>query len=138
MKNKIHSPNVMINYSICKHFGFFFFNVVFSLIGGKIMFKSFSTNKKFIYYWWNCLWNEMLYKGAVHKWHHPFFEIFDPSLPLVTHFTEWSYGVIISPFRRFPFPQVIYGWLTTKNCFMFQFWFLKMFRIVAIQTSEEK
>ena len=25
---------------------------------------------------------------AVHKWHHPFFEIFDPSLPLVTHFTK--------------------------------------------------
>ena len=29
----------------------------------------------------------------------PFFEIFDPSLPLVTHFTKWAYGVM-SPFGR--------------------------------------
>ena len=26
------------------------------------------------------------YKGAIHKWCHPFFEMFDPSLPLITHF----------------------------------------------------
>ena len=26
--------------------------------------------------------------GAIHKWRHLFFEIFDPSLPLVTHFIK--------------------------------------------------
>ena len=26
--------------------------------------------------------------GPVHKWRHPFFEKFDPALPLVTHFTK--------------------------------------------------
>ena len=29
-----------------------------------------------------------IYLGAIHKWHYPFVENFDPSLPLVTHFTK--------------------------------------------------
>ena len=41
--------------------------------------------------------------SPVHKWCCLFFEIIDPSLPLVTHFTKYSYGVT-SPFGRSPLP----------------------------------
>ena len=35
-----------------------------------------------------------------HKWHHLFFDIFDPSPTLVTHFTKYAYGVA-SPIWQF-------------------------------------
>ena len=47
-------------------------------------------------------------KGAVHKWYYQFFDIFDPSLPLVTHFTIYDYGVK-SLFGRCPLPPLS-GW----------------------------
>ena len=39
--------------------------------------------------------------AVVHKLRHPFFEIFYPSLSLVSHFTKYAYGVT-SPFDRYP------------------------------------
>ena len=44
---------------------------------------------------------------AVHKWCHPFFDIFYPSLPLVTHFSIYTYGVT-STFGRSP--SLLSGW----------------------------
>ena len=45
----------------------------------------------------------LIFLVAIHKWRHPFFKIFDPSLPLVTHFIKYAYGVT-SPFGRCPLP----------------------------------
>ena len=44
-------------------------------------------------------------KGVVHKLHHHFFEIFDPSLRLLIPFTKYAYGVM-SPFGRSALPLV--------------------------------
>ena len=54
--------------------------------------------------------------GAVHKLCHPFLEIFDPSLPLVTHFTKylglWSNVTFwqITPHTKVGDVIVIHGW----------------------------
>ena len=46
--------------------------------------------------------------GAIHKWRHPIFEIFDPSLlPRVTHLTKKIYEVTL-PFGRSP--SYLSGW----------------------------
>ena len=47
-------------------------------------------------------WRTLRFR-AIHKWCYPLFEIFGPSLPLVTHITKYVYGVT-SPFGRSPPP----------------------------------
>ena len=51
-----------------------------------------------------------LAQGVIHKLCHPFFEIFDPSLLLVTHFTKQAYRAM-SPFGS-P-PSSLAKWVTS-------------------------
>ena len=87
--------------------------------------QSLKVGKNFSYYCMACCFNQWQYdkhtrgckimkrwwglsfKVAIHKWRHPFFEIFDSPLPLVTHFTKYPYGVM-SPFQYPPSP--VSGW----------------------------
>ena len=80
--------------------------------------------KKYCQYFWQLLlmefwqfvlliihWLKVVYicniLGGINKWRQPFFEIFDPSLPLATHFTR-SANRVTSPFCRSPLP--LSGW----------------------------
>ena len=52
------------------------------------------------------IWS-LISSGTVHKWCHWFFEIFDPSLPHVTHFIKQAYEVTL-PLCKFPLS--LSGW----------------------------
>ena len=102
----ISQPRISVRSSPVSWVGFF-----------KIWSPGFNVNPYLIWltqiHHYFCLWLgifvlvlrlKKFYKGAIYKWwYHPFFEIFDPSLPLVTHFT--TYGVT-SAFGRSP----LSGW----------------------------
>ena len=78
--------------------------------------------------------------GAVHKWYHPFYEIFNPSLPLVTHFTEYRLWGNVT---FWPIPLPLSGWshlLTTplENNTNFWFFFSCTFHSVGTAAGEQK
>ena len=73
----------------------FFFQKAFSSVSS-LNDCDFFTSLEFLCSY--CL-GRWIWGPSVHKWRHPFFEIFDPFFPIVTHFNKKAYGVT-SPFGR--------------------------------------